>query len=90
MRAFLVLAAHIMAAPAIRANIAYSTNKADTKCQRTSMHVADQIGAYRGKSLTPQKLGQLPPAVTYMAVYRQIGGCEAPLTLSDYRQTRRR
>ena len=90
MRAFLVLAALIMAAPAAAADPANPNKEADTKCQRTSMHVADQIGAYRGKSLTPQKLGQLPPAVTYMAVYRQIGGCEAPLTLSDYRQTRRR
>jgi hypothetical protein len=90
MSAFLVLAALALAAPAAAADPPNPNKEAEAKCQRTSMHVADEIGAYRGKSLTPQKLNQLPPAVTYMAVYRQIGGCEAPLTLSDYRQPRRR
>ena len=90
MRAFLVLAALAMAAPAAAADPANPNKDAGAKCQRTSMHVADQIGAYRGKSLTPQKLNQLPPAVTFMAVYRQIGGCDAPLTLTDYRGRHRR
>lgn len=85
MRAFLVLAVLATAAPAAAADPATPDKEAAAKCQRTSIHVADQVGAYRGKGLAPQKLGHLPPAVTYMAVYRQIGGCEAPLTLTEYR-----
>ena len=45
---------------------------------------------YQGKPLTPKKLNELPPATTYMAVLRIIGGCEAPLTLTEYRNPRRR
>lgn len=44
----------------------------------------------RGEGLKPQRLDQLPPATPYMAVYRKIGGCDAPLTLSNYRRTKRR
>jgi hypothetical protein len=90
MRALLVLGALATSAPTVAAPSESSSNNAAANCPRTSMHVADQIGAYRGKGLVPQKLTQLPPAVTYMAVYRQIGGCEAPLTLSDYRRAKRR
>ena len=32
-----------------------------------------------------QKLIELPPTPTFMAVDRQIGGCEAPLTIVEYR-----
>ena len=35
--------------------------------------------------LTPKKLTELPPATAFMAVYRHIGGCEAPLTMARYR-----
>jgi hypothetical protein len=38
----------------------------------------------------PKKLTELPPATTYMAVYRHIGACEAPLTMAEYRNPRRR
>jgi hypothetical protein len=38
----------------------------------------------------PKKLTELPPATTYMAVYRHIGTCEAPLTMAEYRNPRRR
>lgn len=59
-------------------------------CPRTRSYLADTAGAYRGQPLTPKKLTELPPATAYMAVYRQIGGCEAPLTMADYRNPRRR
>ena len=89
MRAFLVLAVLTMAAPAAAADQA-PLNKDAANCPRTSSHLADADGIYRGKGLAPRKLNQLPPAVTYMAVYRQIGGCEVPLTLSDYRNPKQR
>ena len=44
----------------------------------------------RGPPLAPKKLTELPPAIGYMAVYRQIGGCEAPLTMVEYRRPQRR
>jgi hypothetical protein len=64
---------------------------ADAKqCRQTTSYLAGEPGIYRGQPLTPRKLTELPPATTYMAVYRHIGGCEAPLTMVDYRNPRRR
>ena len=60
------------------------------ECPRTTSYQADQLGLYRGQRLMPRKLTELPRAITYMAVYRQIGGCEAPLTMAEYRNPRRR
>jgi hypothetical protein len=38
--------------------------------------------AYRdARPLTPRKLTELPPANAYSAVYRHIGGCEAPIVV---------
>jgi hypothetical protein len=62
----------------------------ESNCARTHSYVADQSGAYRGQRLVPKKLTELPPAVGYMAVYRHIGGCEAPLTMVEYRNPKRR
>ena len=62
----------------------------NSKCPRTSTYVADRGGIYRGAPVVPRKLNQLPPATTYMAVYRHIGPCEAPLTMVEYRNPRRR
>ena len=90
MRAFLILAALTMALPAAAAAPLTPGKETAANCPRTSIHVANEIGAYRGKGVAPKKLNQLPPAVTYMAVYREIAGCEAPLTLSDYRKAKRR
>jgi hypothetical protein len=59
-------------------------------CPRTTRYLADKSGLYRGQPLTPRKLTELPSATAYMAVYRRIGGCEAPLTVVDYRNPRRR
>ncbi len=43
---------------------------------------------YRGQPLKPQELTKLPPAKVYMAVYRRVDGCEAPLTMGEYRNPR--
>jgi hypothetical protein len=59
-------------------------------CPRTAHYLADKSGLYRGQPLMPRKLTELPPATAYMAVYRRIGGCEAPLTMVDYRSSRGR
>jgi hypothetical protein len=53
-------------------------------------YLARQMNEYRGPRLAPKKLTELPPATTYMAVLREIGGCDAPLTMVDYRNPRRR
>jgi hypothetical protein len=46
-------------------------------CPRaTSMHAYD-----RSKPLKPQKLGDLPPANAYSAVYRRVRGCEVPIVV---------
>jgi len=61
-----------------------------SECRKTSSYLADRTGSYQGRPLTPKKLTELPPATAYMAVYRHIGPCEAPLTMVDYRNPRRR
>ena len=57
-------------------------------CRKTTRYLADDDAgaAYRGKGLKPRKLDELPDATTYMAVYRTVDGCEAPLTMIEYRQ----
>lgn len=60
-----------------------------SNCPRTTSYVADQTGVYRSEPLRPRKLTELPPGTPYMAVYRQIGGCEAPLTMAEYRKARK-
>ena len=72
----LLAAAALIAAPADRSEAAKSPPPAD--CPRTTSYLAGKVGRYRGQPLSPKKLTELPPATAYMAVYRQIGGCEAP------------
>jgi hypothetical protein len=55
-------------------------------CPRTTSVYAWQ----RGKSVKPRKLNELPDAKGYMAVYRTVGGCEMPMTMTEYRQSGRR
>ena len=54
-------------------------------CIRTQPHLA--VDRPTGR-LAPRKLTELPPATAYMAVYRRIGGCDAPLTMANYRRYR--
>jgi hypothetical protein len=44
-------------------------------CPATSRYEASR----RGKTPRAQKLNELPDADVYRAVYRRIGGCEAPI-----------
>ena len=60
------------------------------ECPHTTSYLAEQSGLYQGQPLTPRKLTELPPATTYMAVYRHIGACEEPLTMAEYRSQGRR
>ena len=59
------------------------------QCPHTTSYLADRSGLYRGQPLTPRKLTELPPATGYMAVFRHIGDCEAPLTMVEYRSPHR-
>ena len=90
MRAGALLAALIISAPAIAADAGQPGKPPAANCPHTTSYLADKSGLYQGKPLTPRKLTELPPATTYMAVYRHIGGCEAPLTMVEYRNPRRR
>lgn len=63
-----------------------SSASSTSHCLRTRNYLAVERST---GSLTPRKLTELPPATAYMAVYRQIGGCDAPLTMAKYRRPRR-
>ena len=85
-----VLIAMILAAAAVPAVAAPPAKPQPSSCPQTSSYLAGKTGDYRGVPLKPRKLTELPPAIGYMAVYRRIGDCEAPLTMVDYRNSRRR
>jgi hypothetical protein len=84
-----VLIALILAATAVPAPSA-TLKQQPPACPRASSYLASKTGDYRGAPLKPRKLTELPPAIGYMAVYRTINGCDAPLTMVEYRNTRRR
>ena len=60
-----------------------------TECRRITSYLAGEASIFHGQPLKPRKLTQLPPGKAYMAVYRRIDGCEAPLTMTEYRNPRR-
>lgn len=51
----------------------------DARCPETPMSLARK----QGERLGLKKLGDLPPAQTFMAVDRRIAGCAAPMTMSE-------
>ncbi|WP_308515319.1 hypothetical protein [Sphingomonas flavescens] len=55
-------------------------------CPETPMSLARKMGS------TPHAvpLNKLPPGQIFMAVDRRISGCPAPLTMTDYRNSRGR
>jgi hypothetical protein len=57
------------------------------QCPETPMSLARKLGK---RPPTAIPLSKLPPAQTFMAVDRRVGGCPAPLTMIDYRNPRRR
>jgi hypothetical protein len=56
-------------------------------CPETPMSVARKMGKKPPQAIP---LTKLPPAQTFMAVDRRIDNCPAPLTMTDYRNPRRR
>ena len=58
-----------------------------SQCPETPMSLARKMGKRPPRAIP---LNKLPPAQTFMAVDRRIGGCEAPLTMVDYRRANRR
>ena len=87
MRILLVAAAALIA-PASAATPPASpvTAQANSKaeCRTSSVHQASPFN--RADPVRPQKLGELPPATGYKAVYRTINGCEVPLTVVEYQR----
>ena len=59
--------------PVVNPNAAQPAN-----CPATSRYEASKR---RGDKLTPRKLTELPDADMYKAVYRRIGGCQAPIVV---------
>ena len=50
-------------------------------CPRTAAQMAADRAAKAGGSALFHKLTELPPGNAYVAVYRQIDGCEAPIVI---------
>ena len=71
----LLLVAMLAAAPAGDMPTMNPKAHQPVTCPATSRYEA----ARRGKTPKAQKLGELPDADMYKAVYRHIGRCEAPI-----------
>jgi hypothetical protein len=73
----LLLLAAAVASPRPIGDMPAFNPKADqpANCPATSRYEAGK----RGKAPRAQKLGELPDADVYRAVYRHIGRCEAPI-----------
>jgi hypothetical protein len=73
----LLAAAAFLAAPQPIGDMPTINPKANQpgNCPATSRYEASK----RGKAPKAQKLGELPDADVYRAVYRKIGQCEAPI-----------
>lgn len=71
----LLLISAIMAMPAADMPVINPNANQPPNCPATSRYEA----ARRGKTPQARKLGELPDADLYKAVYRKIGGCEAPI-----------
>ena len=80
----------IIAAPSAAEPVKAPKAPEAANCPRTTSHLARDGSAYRGDRVAPKKLNELPPAIGYMAVYRTVNGCEAPMTMVEYRSGRRR
>lgn len=80
----ILLPVKVIAAPAAHGPQAPATSSA-SHCPRTTSYLADKSGLYRGQPLRPRKLTELPAGKGYMAVYRKINGCDAPMTMVEYK-----
>jgi hypothetical protein len=85
--AFLAAAADSGASETDRDMPVYDTSPSSSQCPETPMSLARKMGKRPPQAIP---LSKLPPAQTFMAVDRRIGGCEAPLTMVDYRKASRR
>jgi hypothetical protein len=85
--ALLTQASYAAPAPPAAPAVAKPQPFAHRECRRTTSYNADS--AWRDGELKPRKLTELPPATTYMAVYRTVNGCEKPLTMTEYRRSAR-
>lgn len=52
-------------------------------CPETPMSLARKMGRKPPRAIP---LSKLPPAQAFMAVDRRVDGCEAPLTMVNYRR----
>jgi len=83
---FLAAAAASSVAEPARDMPVFNPVPSPSRCPETPMSLARKMG----KRPHAIPLNRLPPAQTFMAVDRRIGGCEAPLTMVDYRSPKRR
>ena len=69
--------------PAVPPYRAHSTLAAPD-CPEATSHLAGRQGSWDGKALRPRRLGELPPADAYAAVYRRDErGCVVPVMFRD-------
>jgi len=78
MSLLLIVLAATSAAPVGDMPIVNPNANQPANCPATSRYEASRR---RGDSLKPHKLTDLPDADMYKAVYRRIGGCQAPIVV---------
>jgi hypothetical protein len=78
MSLLLVALAAVSASPTADTPVVNPNAGQPTNCPATSRYEASRR---RGETLNPRKLTELPDADMYKAVYRRIGGCQAPIVV---------
>ena len=81
-----LLAAAVTAQPALDTPV-FNPAPQGPLCPETAMSLARKMGT-RPPHAIP--LSKLPPGQTYMAVDRRIDNCPAPMTMTEYRNSRGR
>ena len=81
--AILVALPLLGAAPALSvrpaASMPVQNPYADERCPETPMSLARK----QGERPSARRLGELPPAQTFMAVDRRVDGCAAPMLMTE-------
>ena len=78
----------LVLATAVSASAAQKPALTSNNCPSVTSHMANKSGNWRSEPLKPRKLGELPPADAFAAVYQlDERGCMVPV---KYREVRGR
>ena len=73
--------------PPVAQSVAKPEATKSGECRKVTSYKAESDLVWRDQRVAPKQLTELPPGTGYMAAYRTINGCEAPMTVVEYRNS---